>query len=515
MKSLFVGLQWTFGEGSVLLIILLTSVLLCHNTLAGTVPNFEGVYRDGGIKVQLQSAGSGYTGTFHLDGKALPCSAKVKGQRLEGTFQCDGIDFGFTGALQAGTLILESDGATYRLQKEVANPLARAGRTSPENRDSNPLTKSPPGSARDTSEVAGSIRFKRFTLADAMAGCDALTLLAPAHWQAEGRFDWRSHPTLPVLSTIRVHNPAGHEMLLAFPPQQFVDGLREAHIQMSTQFGAVSPQFAQQQAQSMFPEGGTAYGCTIRKQVHDALEYIATVAIPKYRGDPGSYRMVAKEPAPELAELVRKREAAYASSGTVPIAYSAGRVRIEREIDGRAIEEDVYCVLYNFQVRLGQTVTTYWGDSGTVCQIADKGKLDELSHVFRAINLSCRPTAQWFNAQAQVKQIVLNGIRQRQQIAFQAGQRIAGIQSEVSDMIMQQYKDRQASQDRVQKEFIKTIRGVEEYYNPYEERPVELPSGYKNVWVNGSGEYLLTDQVGLNPNIGSIREWKQLDVVPP
>jgi hypothetical protein len=39
---------------------------------------------------------------------------------------------------------------------------------------------------------------------------------------------------------------------------------------------------------------------------------------------------------------------------------------------------------------------------------------------------------------------------------------------------------------------------------------VQLPSDYRYAWVSASGEYVLSDQAGFNPNVGSTTEWRQL-----
>jgi hypothetical protein len=52
---------------------------------------------------------------------------------------------------------------------------------------------------------------------------------------------------------------------------------------------------------------------------------------------------------------------------------------------------------------------------------------------------------------------------------------------------------------------------VETYRNPYEDRPVQLPSGYDGVWVSRSGEYLLSNQPGFDPNAGSTAEWRRME----
>ena len=77
-------------------------------------------------------------------------------------------------------------------------------------------------------------------------------------------------------------------------------------------------------------------------------------------------------------------------------------------------------------------------------------------------------------------------------------------------MYGESYRQRQESQDRTQS-WSEYIRGVDTYKNPFEGRPVQLPSGYDSAWLNPRGEYLLTNQGGFNPNVGDMTEWRRMD----
>jgi hypothetical protein len=102
-------------------------------------------------------------------------------------------------------------------------------------------------------------------------------------------------------------------------------------------------------------------------------------------------------------------------------------------------------------------------------------------------------------------------IKQIQHIG-QISRIISQTHNEISDMIIQSYNKRQAVNDRIAENFSQYIRGVDEYYNPMERRPVELPSGYQNAWTNRLGEYILSDDPNFNPNIGSTREWQKMEL---
>ncbi len=78
-------------------------------------------------------------------------------------------------------------------------------------------------------------------------------------------------------------------------------------------------------------------------------------------------------------------------------------------------------------------------------------------------------------------------------------------------MVMQAYNQRQVVNDRIAENFSQYIRGIEEYYNPIENKTVKLPTGYQNIWTNNLGEYILSDNPNFNPNIGSNINWQKIE----
>ncbi len=76
-------------------------------------------------------------------------------------------------------------------------------------------------------------------------------------------------------------------------------------------------------------------------------------------------------------------------------------------------------------------------------------------------------------------------------------------------MTRQQYEKQQRTDDRMHEQFSRHIRGVESYHNPFEDRDVDLPSGYREVWVSGRGEYVLSNDSNFDPNVGDTAEWRR------
>jgi hypothetical protein len=78
-------------------------------------------------------------------------------------------------------------------------------------------------------------------------------------------------------------------------------------------------------------------------------------------------------------------------------------------------------------------------------------------------------------------------------------------------MMMETYNDRQKVYDRLSENFSQSIRGVDEYYSPVDERGVELPAGHNEGWVNGLGEYILSDDPNYDPNVNSNQHWQRME----
>lgn len=324
-----------------------------------------------------------------------------------------------------------------------------------------------------------------------MIGGEAFSFLAPTDWQVDGGIVWRLHPTMPAGVAMRVHNPKGVEQLESFPTVAFSWG------------GYLGPG-------TMFPTGANYLGNEVQPPVRDAIAFLKDRQLPRVRGKLQA-RIIKAEELPKLAEAARAAEPA-APLGGPQMVFTAGRVRIEYELDGKPVEEDLYGVFNSMALSGGMTI-----------QIADKlyglraqkGQLDEATKLFQTMINSSKINLQWFSKYAQLVQALTQAQMNRIRAAGELSRYISRTSSEISDMMRQSYEQRQASQDRINKNWSQYMRGVDEYYNPAEQRAVELPSGYGNAWANGNGEYIVTDSVGFNPNVEVGGNWQKLDRKEP
>jgi hypothetical protein len=83
---------------------------------------FASTFNGENISLSLTGTGS-YSGELVFNGQPYPVQAISNGQNLSGTFSNAGTNFDFTATLQGTTLMLQSGGSSFTLEKSVANPL--------------------------------------------------------------------------------------------------------------------------------------------------------------------------------------------------------------------------------------------------------------------------------------------------------------------------------------------------------------------------------------------------------
>lgn len=146
---------------------------------------------------------------------------------------------------------------------------------------------------------------------------------------------------------------------------------------------------------------------------------------------------------------------------------------------------------------------------------AEKGKLDASAKIFQTISNSVTLNIKWFNTYVQVIEYLIKMQIQQIRSLGQLGSIIAQTGSEIRQENLDLYYQREAMNDSISTQFSEYVRGVDSYYNPLEEKNVEMPTGYDNVWVNNLGEYVLSDNPNYNPNIGGNQNFQRLEKVNP
>jgi hypothetical protein len=121
----------TWGICALAALGLLAGLCAIDTLAAGASAPYAGTFSGEGMRIELVAQGNAYTGTIHFNGQDFPvkaerAGAEEAGGKLEGSFEHQGASFPFTASLQGRTLTFTTEGTSYRLKREMANPLAQA-----------------------------------------------------------------------------------------------------------------------------------------------------------------------------------------------------------------------------------------------------------------------------------------------------------------------------------------------------------------------------------------------------
>jgi hypothetical protein len=348
-------------------------------------------------------------------------------------------------------------------------------------------------SSSSSKETAAMVRFKTLTYIDKEGiGIEAFRMLIPSDWRFAGGIKWLpDNPGMPAAAGFRVWNPKGKEEFEVFPTQPF--------------FWTDN-----QMTLSIFPVGSRYFGNEVRP-VAGPIEALKQIVVPRFRHNASGLRIVHEEPLPDLTKAVGAERG---SQPGLSASAEGARIRIEYNRGGTIMEEEIYTVVqsvsFPIQTMAGLVTNTNWYVDYVFSFKAEKGKLDTHSKTFQTIAYSFKVNPQWFNRYNQVVEYLVQGQIQRIHNVGQLSKIISQTSNEIREASMKSYYERQEVNDRIADNFSQYIRGVDKYYNPIEEKPVELPSGYENAWTNGLGEYILSESPSFNPNVGSNKNWRKM-----
>lgn len=330
------------------------------------------------------------------------------------------------------------------------------------------------------------LRFKSLSVYDKAVGTEAFRMLIPTDWKAEGGIFWRHELSNLATVAMRLSKPHSPEALEMFP---------------------ITPHVWTEGGIQFFPPGSNYLGNVVLPVIGDPATYVQQVVLPQVRRNV-SFRVVGRKSLPDVAKAV----AATVQEQGVHKTVKAERVRLEYQEAGRAVEEDVYCVLVYAQTPM-LPGTTFWTADRLFAFKAEKGKLDGMSGLLHTMASSVKINPVWFAKYQQVVALWQQGKMQSIRSAGELSRYIARTSDQISAMNRQAYEARQAANDRINRNFSEYIRGVQTYQNPLESRPVELPTGYREAWVSGNGEYILSNDPSFNPNVGSTQSWQRMKPV--
>lgn len=337
------------------------------------------------------------------------------------------------------------------------------------------------------------IKFKTFTYIDAQGtGGEAFRFLMPADWQFTGGISWvLDQPMMPATAAFQVNNPQGKEAFEAFAN----------HCYFWTN---------NQLTMNLFPPGSRYFGSEVKAPVY-ALDALRDIILPDARRDVSNFRIIESKNLPELVQLLG---AGQMGQGYVQSFADGAKIRFTYTEGGANMEEEIYGVVEGISIPIqsmyGTTNNILWYVDYIFSFKAKQGELEKHAKVFQTIVSSFRVNPQW---QAKYSNFVEFLAQQQIQRIHNIGE-FSRMLSQMSDQMRQenlaQYEARSNMYDRVSQNFGDYMLNINRYYDPYEGREVELPSGYNHVWANNRGEYILIDDPNFNPNVGSNLGWQPL-----
>lgn len=383
--------------------------------------------------------------------------------------------------------VRQRDGATrdIRIVRAIINLQNNPQNAPPQQHRQPPAEDAPPhrdaeAAADDAPPPAGVMKFTRVGIRDpGINNIEAISFLIPAGWKTEGGVQWFHDYSVLANLLMKITDPQSGAQIQYLPIQNFT--------------------FLSNPVMPM--QNGTNYmGNIVWPPTADVNELVQTFYVGQITPHLKGATLVGQQELPKIEQIV-------AASWGPESKVKASRVRYEYQVGGRPWEEDVYMTIVFTPNNMG----VFWSVTSSYAFRAPKGELDKLTPVMSTIVNTARMNPDWFAGYMYVQQLFNNRMNQGIKNAAAISETITRNSEEIRKMYSDAYRARSESQDRISQGYSEYIRGVETYKNPYEDRPVQLPSGYNDAWVNNKGEYLLSNQAGFDPNVGDTSEWRRMD----
>lgn len=365
---------------------------------------------------------------------------------------------------------------------EPENPLKRQAE------GENPLKREPADHENPLARNAGG-----FTMPDPMVlepavmrepvtGMQAGTILIPEGWKLHLDMAWRYDRVGLVANNSRVASPDGAinfrfmqlDALLAWP-----EGLA----------------LARQYGQSPYRNGSLMVA-----RSPDPKQYVLEFALPQRRL--GEVEVVEYEEFPKVAKAIEEQIAALRAAGAT-LDVKVGRTRIAYEVDGKAMEEDVFCSMVYMS---SPEIAALGRDSGFAQQgiisvlperlysfSAPKGQLDAVRPLGHLVITSARHTVQWDALLMELEAIRAKGEMDRAKI-------IATMQNEINATVRGVIVERQKAAEKGARAFDGYIRQT--YAHGPDGTPHPMPPGKKYGWVGPTGHVIGSNNPNLVPPQG-------------
>jgi len=143
---------------------------------------------------------------------------------------------------------------------------------------------------------------------------------------------------------------------------------------------------------------------------------------------------------------------------------------------------------------------------------APQGQLDTNDKLFKVMISCIRPEPKW---QAYSNGFIAKLYQAEAQKEATIDSMVAAFQRHVADTINGVTANAERGSQNSAFGFDQNIRGVQTFRDPTSGRTMELSNLYDHAWLNGSNEYIMSDNPNFNPNGQLSGNWNQLQPVRP
>ena len=234
--------------------------------------------------------------------------------------------------------------------------------------------------------------------------------------------------------------------------------------------------------------------------------------IPKFRA---GKRIVSVEPLPEFNQMVRQRLGLPPDRGGSNdqgnTRTDAARARLEYEADGKTVEEWVTTVVVVRIIPAGRGNAYDCHALMMLSMRAPKGQLDGNDKLFKLIGSTIRREPRW---NSQVNGMIAQLYQKKREEEAKRYAIIAAFQQHVAETINEVTANQMRGANAAAFGADQNIRGVQTFRDP-SGGTVELSNLYDHAWLNGSNEYVMSDDPNFSPNGRLNGSWTSLQPVRP
>jgi hypothetical protein len=252
--------------------------------------------------------------------------------------------------------------------------------------------------------------------------------------------------------------------------------------------------------------------CPLRAPMH-AADFLRQELIAKYAK---GKTVVSVEPFPELDQIARHRlglppDNSGASANGVRTEAARARL-VYNDESGKPVEEWLSAAVVVHSMQSGRGALYDWHVTSVMVFRAPKGKLDDNDKLFKLIASTIHADPQW---QQYSNGVITTLYRKKQEEEAKQSAAIAQLQAYAIATINGVVANQQRGSYNSALGADQLVREVQTFRDPSTGATFELSNKYDHAWLNGSHEYVMSDDPNFNPNGQVNGSWTSLQPVRP